>query len=111
MSTNTVNVTETNFENEVLSSDKPVVLDFWAPWCGPCRVLGPMLENYAKDFEGKVKVVKVNVEKEQTLASTYGISAIPTLMIFDKGKIRDQVIGLPDPAKLRNIFSDLSKAA
>lgn len=79
-------ITEENFENEVLNSDKPVLVDFWAQWCGPCRMLGPIIEEIANDYEGKVKVGKVNVDEQPNLASKYGIASIPTVIVFKNGK-------------------------
>ncbi|MBA4251902.1 MAG: thioredoxin [Chlorobiaceae bacterium] len=85
--------TDENFENEVLKSDIPVLVDFWAPWCGPCRIVAPVVEEIAKDYQGKVKVVKLNTDENQLVASNYGIRSIPTLGIFMNGKIVDGIVG------------------
>ncbi len=85
--------TDANFKNEVLDSQLPVLVDFWAPWCGPCRVVGPVVEELAKDYTGKIKVVKVNTDENQLVAQQYGIRSIPTLGIFVGGKVVDGVIG------------------
>ncbi len=85
--------TDSNFKAEVLDSNIPVLVDFWAPWCGPCRVVGPVVEELAKDYSGKVKVVKVNTDENQATAQQYGIRSIPTIGIFVNGKVVDGVIG------------------
>ena len=85
--------TDGNFEAEVLESDKLVVVDFWAPWCGPCRLFGPILEEVADDNDGKVKVVKVNVDENPALSQRYGIRGIPTMMFFKGGDQVDMTVG------------------
>jgi len=85
--------TDSNFDTEVLKSDLPVLVDFWAPWCGPCRMVGPIVEQLATELEGKLKVVKVNTDENQSVAVRYGIRSIPTLGIFKDGKVVDSVIG------------------
>ncbi len=85
--------TDGNFEVEVLKSDKLVVVDFWAPWCGPCRLVGPILEEIADDNDGKLKVVKVNVDENPALAQHYGIRGIPTMMFFKGGEQVDMTVG------------------
>ena len=87
-------VTDATFESVVLKSDLPVLLDFWAPWCGPCQMLGPVIEELAQELAGKAKVVKVNIEEENQLASQYQVSSIPTVIIFANGQIKDTLVGL-----------------
>lgn len=89
----TIELNDGNFESEVLKSDKPVLVDFWATWCGPCRMVGPVVEEIAKDYEGKLKVGKLNVDDNSQTAVQYGIMSIPSLLFFKGGKVIDQIIG------------------
>lgn len=86
-------VTDSTFNQEVLESDVPVLVDFWAPWCGPCRMVAPVVEDIADQYEGQIKVVKVNTDENPNVASQYGIRSIPTLMIFKGGQRVDMVVG------------------
>ncbi len=86
-------VTDESFETEVLESSTPVLVDFWATWCGPCRIIGPVVEQIAEEYEGKLKVAKVDVDANPKTPSTYGIRGIPTLLIFQSGKVIDQIVG------------------
>lgn len=88
-----ITLTSKNFTDEVLNSDKPVLVDFWASWCGPCKMLAPTIEALAAEYEGKIKVGKVNVDDEQALAADYGIASIPTVILFNKGEIKETLIG------------------
>ena len=90
----TMEVNEANFEAEVLKSTQPVLVDFWATWCGPCKMLSPVLDEIAGEQAGRAKVVKVNVDDNQGLAQRYGIQAIPTLLYFLNGEVRDSSLGL-----------------
>ena len=92
--TQPVSVTDKDFADQVLKSDTPVLVDFWAEWCGPCRVLGPVIESLSQDYEGRVKIAKVDVDSNQQVAMRYGIRSIPTVMLFDKGQIVDTIIGV-----------------
>jgi thioredoxin 1 len=93
MSINVENISETEFEDKVIGSEVPVVVDFWAEWCGPCRIVGPVLESIAEARKGSVKVVKVNVDDNRNLAARFGISGIPTIMLFDRGLARETLVG------------------
>jgi thioredoxin 1 len=92
-------VNDANFENEVLKSDQPVLVDFWAAWCGPCRMLAPTVESVAEKYQGKAKVVKLNVDENVVSSSSYGIKGIPTLLLFRGGKEAERVVGVPSNAK------------
>ncbi len=86
-------ITQDQFESEVMEEAKPVLVDFWAPWCGPCKTLGPVLEELAKDNEGRLKVVKVNVDENQDLAQKYDVMSIPTMFVFKDGQLVDSFMG------------------
>jgi thioredoxin 1 len=94
MAENIVTLTDSNFDTEVIKSGTPVLVDFWAPWCGPCKMLPPILDELATEYNGKVKIGKVNVDDFQPLAAQYNVNAVPTLLIFKQGQVIDQVIGL-----------------
>ena len=98
----TAAVTDASFKEEVLESDVPVLVDFWAPWCGPCRMVAPVVDEIANEYEGKVKVVKLNTDENPATASSYGIRSIPTLMIFKGGQRVDMVVGAVPRTTLAN---------
>ncbi|MBN2803546.1 MAG: thioredoxin [Deltaproteobacteria bacterium] len=87
------NINDDNFDEHVKKSTVPVLVDFWAPWCAPCRMVGPVLEQIANEYGGKVKVVKINVDEEQRVAGSLGIRSIPTIALYHDGKLRDKMVG------------------
>ena len=89
-----VAITQNNFETEVLKSDKPVLVDFWASWCGPCRMISPVVEEIAKDYDGKIKVGKINVDEQPQLAMKYNVASIPTLILFKNGQAAAISVGV-----------------
>ncbi|MBN1764171.1 MAG: thioredoxin [Sedimentisphaerales bacterium] len=99
MAENLVEITDANFEEEVINSDLPVLVDFWAEWCGPCRLISPIVEELATEYQGKVKVGKVNVDEDKNTAVKYQIMNIPTIIIFNKGEIVEKKIGMSSSFK------------
>ena len=103
---NIVTLTESNFDQEVLQSDLPVLIDFWAVWCAPCSMISPIVESMAQEYQGKLKVGKVNVDESSHLAVRYGIRAIPTLLLFKGGKVVEQVIGVQPKEAIINMINE-----
>lgn len=88
-----ITITDDNFDTEVLKSDRPVLIDFWATWCGPCRMIAPIVEELANEYEGKVKIGKLDVDENQQTSIKFGVRSIPTLLLFKDGKVKDTIIG------------------
>lgn len=99
-----ITITEKNFEQEVIQSQIPVLVDFWATWCGPCRMLAPVIEEIAEEYEKEIKVGKINVDEERELAIRFGIESIPTVLLFKAGKIVSKSVGFRTKEQLENMF-------
>ena len=97
-------VTQENFQKEVLESAQPILVDFWAEWCGPCKMLAPILDELAGEYAGKVRIGKVNIDEHQELATQFGIQSIPTLLFFQQGQVTDQLVGLRSKRDLKAKF-------
>ena len=95
-----IEVTDANFEQEVLKAQGPVLIDFWAPWCGPCKAIAPIVDELAGSYSGKLKVAKMNVDHNAATPSRYGVRGIPTLLVFKGGEVKEQIVGYVDKSKL-----------
>jgi len=107
-SDNIVTLTPDNFTKEVLQSSQPTLVDFWAEWCGPCKMLTPILEELAQEYNGRVKIGKVNIDDHQMLAAQYGIRSIPTLLLFHQGQVSEQLVGLRSKRELKTSFDKVA---
>lgn len=99
---NVIEFTDSNFDNEVLKSDVPTLVDFWAPWCGPCKQIGPSIDALATDLKGKAKIGKVNIDDHQAVAQKYGIRSIPALLVFKGGQVVGQIVGAVPKSKIED---------
>jgi len=104
MSDSLLHVNDENFQSEVLDSDMPTLVDFWAPWCAPCNILGPVIEELAEEYKGKLKVAKMNVDESPATPGQYGIRGIPTVILFKGGQVADQVVGVVPKAHLKSMI-------
>jgi thioredoxin len=96
-----INLTQENFAQQVLQSPAPVLVDFWAEWCGPCKMIAPLLDELADEYDGKIKIGKVNIDEQQSIAAEYGIRAIPTLLLINKGQVAEQMVGAKSKRDLK----------
>ena len=103
-----VTLTKENFAQEVLQSYTPVLVDFWAEWCGPCKMIAPILDELADEYQGRVKIGKLNIDDHQSLATEYGIRAIPTLLLFHEGQVAEQIVGLRSKRDLKTSFDKVA---
>ncbi len=103
-----LHVTDANFEEEILKSSTPALVDFWAAWCGPCRTVGPVVEELAGEYTGKVKIAKLNVDDNKQTPSKYGVRGIPTLMLFRNGQVVDQIVGAVPKSKIKELLDKVS---
>jgi thioredoxin 1 len=104
MAENTVPVTDANFDASVLKSSEPVLVDFWAPWCGPCMAIGPVLDSLAQEFKGKVTIAKMNVDENANVPATFGVRSIPFLAMFKGGKLVDSMVGAHPKTKIADMI-------
>ena len=105
MAGNVIELTDGNFDQEVLKSSVPVLVDFWAPWCGPCRMLAPTIEELAREYDGKVKVAKLNTDESPDTAGSYNISSIPTILFFKSGQVVDRLVGVNPKSRFQQILN------
>jgi thioredoxin 1 len=104
-----INISDVEFEKEVINSELPVLVDFWAPWCGPCRMIAPVIDEISAKYEGKVKVVKLNTDENPKTPSDYQISAIPTLLFFKSGKVVKEIVGITPKEEIEKVIEEIIK--
>lgn len=109
-SANILTITQENFNQEVLQSPQPFLVDFWAEWCGPCKMLAPILDELAQEYEGRIRIGKVNIDEHQEVAAQYGIRSIPTLLLFQQGQVAEQLVGLRSKRDLKTAFDRVATA-
>jgi len=102
-----VALSDNEFKEKVLHSEQLAVVDFWAPWCGPCKIIAPILEELSKEYDGKVKIYKINIDEHQATATNYQVLSIPTLLFFKQGKIVKQVVGMRSASDIRKVINSL----
>jgi thioredoxin 1 len=107
----TVEITDANFDSEVLSSDQPVLIDFWAEWCGPCKAIAPVVDELSTEYEGRIKVGKVDVDKAPGIAGKYGIRSIPTLILFKSGEVAEKMVGAAPKARMTEVLDRVLEAS
>ncbi len=107
MAENILEITDANFEEQVASSDQPVLVDFWAEWCGPCRMMNPTIEELASEYDGKVKVGKLDTDNNRETAVNFGISAIPTIILFNKGEVAKKLVGLSSKKDIKAAMDEV----
>lgn len=106
-----ITLTQENFAKEVLESAQPILVDFWAEWCGPCKMLAPILDELGREYDGRAKIGKVNIDEQQALAAQFGIQSIPTLLLFQGGQVAEQVVGLRSKRDLKARLDRVAPAA
>ena len=107
MADSVLQVTDDNFKQEVIESTIPALVDFWAPWCGPCRMLAPTIEEIAREYQGKIKVCKLNTDDSPEIAGSFGISSIPTVLVFKNGQVVDRLVGLNPKTKFQQMLDQI----
>ncbi len=103
---NVIHLSDSTFKSEVLEAQEPVLVDFWAPWCGPCKMIGPVIEEISAEYEGKAKICKLNVDESKTIADDYGVMSIPTTIIFKAGREVNRLVGIVPKTSITNVLEE-----